>query len=130
MAKKDSQENIQFIESIRKLSIKGIKDKVIAQNLGIDKQKIANIKMGRSTADIHLLRALYIAYPEISPEKEIVHQEEIDNLNDGLKKVLEELKTNNQLLREIKADLQKDETRSEAINRLSKIIEQQMKDEV
>lgn len=121
--------NEQFINSIDQLKSKGTTFKSIADTLGIDQRKISSIKGGRSSASYEMLQALYQAYPEISPEGEEVNTEDIETINAQLKQVLNELQTNNQLLREIKKDLEKEETRSEAINRLSKIIEQQMKDQ-
>lgn len=120
--------NSQFLEVIELLKKKGISFSKIAEIVGVKRQRITHIRGGRSSASYEMLQALYKAYPEISPEGEELPQEDIDTINTQLKQVLNDLQTNNQLLREIKADLQKDETRSEAINRLSKIIEQQMKE--
>lgn len=121
--------NSQFLEVIEYLKNKGVSFSKIAEIVGVKRQRITHIRGGRSSASYEMLQALYQAYPEISPEGEEVNTEDIETINAQLKQVLNELQTNNQLLREIKKDLEKEETRSEAINRLSKIIEQQMKDQ-
>lgn len=125
----DNSTNTRFLEAISLLKKKGITFNSMAESIGVKDRKITDIRLGRSSASYEMLQALYQAYPEISPEGEEVNTEDIETINAQLKQVLEELQTNNQLLREIKKDLENDDTRSEAINRLSKIIEQQMKDQ-
>ena len=119
LGKKESPENLAFIEAIGLLSSKGIKDRAIADALGVNRQKISNIKQGSSTADHTLLQSLYEVYPEVNPSHT---SPEESSVNEKLDELLKEMKENNQLLREIKADLLKEETRADAIAKLTDML--------
>ena len=124
--------NQEFLTAIQLLKNNGITFKKIADAIGIKVSKMNDIKGGRSSADIEILSKLYDEFPEAIPEKSILsvsRREEDEEETADLKAILKELKKNNTLLEKIYEDLQKGENRAETIDRLTKLLDQQMGEE-
>lgn len=62
--------NNRFIEGLEALKKKGVSFVAMARSMGIPKQKVIDIRHGRSSADELLLARLLEAYPELVREGE------------------------------------------------------------
>jgi len=56
---------------IKLIDVYNIKQKEIAENIGVKPLKISNIKRGMSTADQYLLEKLYKSYPFLKTKEEV-----------------------------------------------------------
>ncbi len=63
-----STANSKFLELLERVKKKGISFKGVAEKIGVNKQKLINIRHGRSSADIDMVRSIFEHYPEIIEE--------------------------------------------------------------
>ena len=62
--------NTRFVEGLEALKRKGVSFVAMAKLIGVPKQKVIDIRHGRSSADEAMLARLLEAYPEIAKEGE------------------------------------------------------------
>ena len=120
--------NKRFIEGVETLKRKGVSFVAMARAIGIPKQKVIDIRHGRSSADEGLLAKLFLAYPEIIREGEDVPssneklQSEIEAQDAELEKLSREVAELEQLLE--KANTDREDIQRE-LKRAMAIIEKQ-----
>lgn len=120
--------NNRFIEGLETLKKKGVSFVAMAKSLGIPKQKVIDIRHGRSSADEALLARLLEAYPGLVKEGELAPlnnqrlQAEIEDRDAELEKLEKEVAELEELLK--KANTERADTQKE-LQRAMAIIEQQ-----
>lgn len=121
--------NNRFIEGLEALKKKGVSYVAMARSAGIPKQKVIDIRHGRSSADEALLARLLEAYPELVQEGEQLPfysserlQAELDARDAELEKLAKEVSGLEQLLE--KANSEREGIQQE-LRRAMAIIEQQ-----
>ncbi|MCO6476813.1 MAG: hypothetical protein J5I94_09355 [Phaeodactylibacter sp.] len=120
--------NNRFIDGLEALKKKGISFVAMARSMGVPKQKVIDIRHGRSSADELLLSRLLDAYPELVRDGEIPPmsperiQSEIAARDAELEKLAKEVAGLEKLLK--KANTEKEDTQKE-LKRAMDIIEKQ-----
>ncbi len=127
-AKLKQEVNNRFIEGLETLKRKGVSFVAMARSMGVPKQKVIDIRHGRSSADEMLLAKLLNAYPELLRDGEIPLmsperiQSEIQARDTELEKLAKEVTGLEALLK--KANTEKEDTQKE-LKRAMDIIEKQ-----
>ena len=120
--------NNRFIDGLEALKKKGVSFVAMARSMGVPKQKVIDIRHGRSSADELLLARLLDAYPELVRDGEIPPmsperiQSEIAARDAELEKLAKEVAGLEKLLK--KANTEKEDTQKE-LKRAMDIIEKQ-----
>ncbi|MCB0547873.1 MAG: hypothetical protein KDD19_09805 [Phaeodactylibacter sp.] len=120
--------NNRFIDGLEALKKKGVSFVAMARSMGVPKQKVIDIRHGRSSADELLLSRLLDAYPELVRDGEIPPmsperiQSEIAARDAELEKLAKEVAGLEKLLK--KANTEKEDTQKE-LKRAMDIIEKQ-----
>lgn len=120
--------NNRFIEGLEALKKKGVSFVAMARSMGIPKQKVIDIRHGRSSADELLLARLLEAYPELVREGEQLPfssgrlQAVLEARDAELEKLAKEVSELEQLLE--KANSERESVQQE-LRRAMVIIEQQ-----
>ncbi len=120
--------NNRFIDGLETLKSKGVSFVAMARSMGIPKQKVIDIRHGRSSADELLLARLLDAYPELVKEGEIPPmspgriQSELAARDAELEKLEKEVAALEELLQ--KTNTEKENTQKE-LKRALDIIEKQ-----
>ncbi|MCB9053384.1 MAG: hypothetical protein H6556_28440 [Lewinellaceae bacterium] len=120
--------NNRFIDGLEALKSKGVSFVAMARSMGVPKQKVIDIRHGRSSADEALLARLLDAYPELVREGEHAPlsprrmQSELVARDAELEKLAGEVAELEKLLK--RAHTEKEDTQKE-LKRAMAIIEQQ-----
>ena len=120
--------NNRFIEGLETLKKKGVSFVAMAKSLGIPKQKVIDIRHGRSSADEALLARLLEVYPALVKEGELAPlsnrrlQSEIEDRDAELEKLEKEVAELEELLK--KANTEREDIQQDLKKAMS-IIEKQ-----
>lgn len=120
--------NTRFIEGLEALKKRGVSFVAMAKSIGVSKQKIIDIRHGRSSADEALLAHLLEAYPELVKDGELVPasnerlQSELESRDAELEQLSKEVAELEKLLKI--ANTERADTQKE-LQRAMAIIEQQ-----